>query len=328
MRGGPRPCAGSTCRSPACPRRLTASPSPSSATCTSGRRSGGPSSSAVVAAVNGLDADLVPSPATWSTARCASSAPHVAPLADLRSRDGTFFVTGNHEYYSGAAAWVAELRRLGLHGAAQPARGRSGAARRRWSWPASTTSAPATSTAPSASDPERGARRQPGRPRCALLLAHQPRSAAAAEAAGLRPAALRPHPRRPVLPLELLGPAAAAVHRRAEPLAPDVGLHQPRHRLLGPAEALRRAFGDHPAAAGGGAPGRRCRAAPCPGRPLPPVGSEARAPPLQSTGFAGPSPASAKELARVHFRSLRPDRRRPPAPTRCSAVSAACCRWS
>ena len=41
-------------------------------------------------------------------------AAHVAPLADLRSRHGTFFVTGNHEYYSGANAWIDELRRLGL----------------------------------------------------------------------------------------------------------------------------------------------------------------------------------------------------------------------
>jgi uncharacterized protein len=32
----------------------------------------------------------------------------------LMSRHGTFFVTGNHEYYSGAHAWVDELRRLGL----------------------------------------------------------------------------------------------------------------------------------------------------------------------------------------------------------------------
>ena len=38
----------------------------------------------------------------------------MAPLAGLNSRHGTFFVTGNHEYYSGAQAWVAELRRLGL----------------------------------------------------------------------------------------------------------------------------------------------------------------------------------------------------------------------
>jgi predicted MPP superfamily phosphohydrolase len=38
----------------------------------------------------------------------------VAPLAGLVSPRCTFFVTGNHEYYSGAHAWVSELRRLGL----------------------------------------------------------------------------------------------------------------------------------------------------------------------------------------------------------------------
>ena len=32
----------------------------------------------------------------------------------LESTHGTFFVTGNHEYYSGAPAWIAELRRLGV----------------------------------------------------------------------------------------------------------------------------------------------------------------------------------------------------------------------
>ena len=35
-------------------------------------------------------------------------------LADLRSTHGTFFVTGNHEYYSGADSWIAELTRLGI----------------------------------------------------------------------------------------------------------------------------------------------------------------------------------------------------------------------
>jgi predicted MPP superfamily phosphohydrolase len=38
----------------------------------------------------------------------------VAPLADLRAKDGVFFVTGNHEYYSGADAWIAHLRSLGI----------------------------------------------------------------------------------------------------------------------------------------------------------------------------------------------------------------------
>ena len=38
----------------------------------------------------------------------------VAPLAKLRARHGVFFVTGNHEYFSGAAAWLTELQRLGI----------------------------------------------------------------------------------------------------------------------------------------------------------------------------------------------------------------------
>jgi predicted MPP superfamily phosphohydrolase len=38
----------------------------------------------------------------------------VAPLADLRARHGVYFVTGNHEYFSGAREWIAELERLGL----------------------------------------------------------------------------------------------------------------------------------------------------------------------------------------------------------------------
>jgi predicted MPP superfamily phosphohydrolase len=39
---------------------------------------------------------------------------HTAPLRELSARHGVFFVTGNHEYYSGEPAWTAELRRLGL----------------------------------------------------------------------------------------------------------------------------------------------------------------------------------------------------------------------
>lgn len=39
---------------------------------------------------------------------------HIEPLKDLRARYGVFFVTGNHEYYSGAEEWCAELTRLGI----------------------------------------------------------------------------------------------------------------------------------------------------------------------------------------------------------------------
>jgi predicted MPP superfamily phosphohydrolase len=38
----------------------------------------------------------------------------VSHLSALRARYGVYFVTGNHEYYSGVAEWVTELRRLGI----------------------------------------------------------------------------------------------------------------------------------------------------------------------------------------------------------------------
>lgn len=37
-----------------------------------------------------------------------------APLGDLRAPDGVYFVTGNHEYYAGANAWISYLRSLGI----------------------------------------------------------------------------------------------------------------------------------------------------------------------------------------------------------------------
>ncbi|MFE2910230.1 metallophosphoesterase [Kitasatospora indigofera] len=37
------------------------------------------------------------------------------PLAQLRAKDGAWFVTGNHEYFSGAAPWVDFVRSLGVH---------------------------------------------------------------------------------------------------------------------------------------------------------------------------------------------------------------------
>ena len=38
----------------------------------------------------------------------------VEPLRELRARHGVYFVTGNHEYFSGAGPWIAELGRLGI----------------------------------------------------------------------------------------------------------------------------------------------------------------------------------------------------------------------
>ncbi len=68
----------------------------------------------IVARVNTLQADVVAITGDLVDGRVSELAAHVAPLADLRSRHGSYFVTGNHEYYSGANAWIDELRRLGL----------------------------------------------------------------------------------------------------------------------------------------------------------------------------------------------------------------------
>ncbi len=38
----------------------------------------------------------------------------VAPFGDLRARHGVFFVTGNHDYYSGADPWLDHVKELGM----------------------------------------------------------------------------------------------------------------------------------------------------------------------------------------------------------------------
>ena len=68
----------------------------------------------IVMRVNALGADMVAITGDLVDGRVAELQRHVAPLAGLTSKHGTFFVTGNHEYYSGAHAWIDELRRLGL----------------------------------------------------------------------------------------------------------------------------------------------------------------------------------------------------------------------
>jgi predicted MPP superfamily phosphohydrolase len=75
----------------------------------------GPYLSAIVQAVNQLGADMVAVTGDLVDGSVRDLAMHVAPLAGLSSRHGTYFVTGNHEYYSGAHAWIDELRRLGVH---------------------------------------------------------------------------------------------------------------------------------------------------------------------------------------------------------------------
>ena len=138
---------------------------------------------AIVDAVNTLNADAVAVTGDLVDGRVRDLAEHVAPLAGLRSRHGTYFVTGNHEYYSGADDWIAELRRLGVRvlnnehvvlrhdGAALVLAG------------VTDTSAHHFDPA-QRSDPARAIAGAPPSAQPRVLLAHQPRSAEAAAQAG------------------------------------------------------------------------------------------------------------------------------------------------
>jgi predicted MPP superfamily phosphohydrolase len=68
----------------------------------------------IVDMINGLDADLVAVVGDLVDGSVAELGAAAAPLADLRSRFGSFFVTGNHEYFSGYQEWVVEVARLGM----------------------------------------------------------------------------------------------------------------------------------------------------------------------------------------------------------------------
>ncbi len=69
---------------------------------------------AVVRSVNALEPDVVAITGDLVDGSVAELGEHVAPLAKLKSKHGVFFVTGNHEYYSGVDEWIAELTKLGV----------------------------------------------------------------------------------------------------------------------------------------------------------------------------------------------------------------------
>jgi predicted MPP superfamily phosphohydrolase len=68
----------------------------------------------VVAAVNGLGPDLVAVVGDLVDGSVGQLGPAAEPLRHVRSRLGAFFVTGNHEYFSGYGPWVREVAALGL----------------------------------------------------------------------------------------------------------------------------------------------------------------------------------------------------------------------
>ena len=138
---------------------------------------------AIVARVNGLKPDAIAITGDLVDGSVERLSAHTAPLADLSAPDGTFFVTGNHEYYSGAGAWIAELRRLGLTvlNNEHVIREREGDA----VMIAGVTDFTAHHFDPSQrSNPRAAAAHAPANVKARVLLAHQPRTAEAAAAAG------------------------------------------------------------------------------------------------------------------------------------------------
>ncbi|WP_433734145.1 metallophosphoesterase [Nocardia sp. CA-129566] len=69
----------------------------------------------VVATINDTQPDLIAVVGDLVDGTVADLGPAVAPLAGLRARHGAYFVTGNHEYFSGAQEWIEHVQELGLH---------------------------------------------------------------------------------------------------------------------------------------------------------------------------------------------------------------------
>ncbi|NIF56531.1 metallophosphoesterase [Burkholderia sp. Ax-1724] len=70
---------------------------------------------AIVDAVNRLKPDLIAVTGDIVDGSVPRLSRHTQPLSRLTARHGAFLVTGNHEYYSGANSWIDEFRRLGLN---------------------------------------------------------------------------------------------------------------------------------------------------------------------------------------------------------------------
>ncbi|ASL48704.1 putative metallophosphoesterase [Burkholderia sp. AD24] len=138
---------------------------------------------AIVDAVNRLKPDLIAVTGDVVDGSVPQLTRHTQPLSRLTARHGAFLVTGNHEYYAGANAWIAEFRRLGLnvllnehvivdHDGARAVI-------------AGVTDYSAGHHDPlHRSDPVAALAGAPGDVLIKVLLAHQPRSAEAAAAAG------------------------------------------------------------------------------------------------------------------------------------------------
>ncbi|MFN0246053.1 MAG: metallophosphoesterase [Kofleriaceae bacterium] len=68
----------------------------------------------MVRRVNALRPDAIVITGDLVDGRLHELRSHIEPLRQLRARDGVFAVTGNHEYYWNAEAWLEHIRSLGI----------------------------------------------------------------------------------------------------------------------------------------------------------------------------------------------------------------------
>lgn len=137
----------------------------------------------IVDSVNSQNADVVAITGDLVDGSVPELREHVAPLRRLQAKEGRYFVTGNHEYYAGVVPWMAELKRLDirvLHNEHIVIE-RDGA---KLVLAGVTDFNAGHFDESHRSDPKASLADAPGDASVKLLLAHQPRSAAAAAEAG------------------------------------------------------------------------------------------------------------------------------------------------
>ena len=68
----------------------------------------------LVERTNALQPDAVAITGDFVDSAFEQSRDHIEPLRELQTRDGAFYVTGNHEYYWRASEWIPALQNVGL----------------------------------------------------------------------------------------------------------------------------------------------------------------------------------------------------------------------
>ncbi len=185
----------------------------------------------LVEQIRSLSPDLVAITGDLVDGRVHELRDHVAPLARIEARRGVYFVTGNHEYYSGVEEWYAHLPSIGV----RPLRNER------------VEVAPGLDLAgiedPTGTPDLKAALAGRDGSRALVLLAHQPRQFAEAVSQGV-PLTLSGHTHGgQIWPFSwlvaLVQPYLAGLHRRGESqlyVSRGTGFWGPPMRIFAPAE--------------------------------------------------------------------------------------------